>query len=512
MANKAQEHLQDAEFIFDEIMRFAAMSQDEKFALLGSRSLDRLALIPNPFYTGTYLVCGVEAMRCFARMSKRYLDSRPVDKDEVDFDTFRKAVISDFGRRFVKDRKVVDTRQIDKMFTAALSRAKAEYSELTHFIPCILVHDEEPAEITIGPVRFTRREKFLAENQEEFDAERNKRYEASLKSQLDPTPKPWDKVFGKPTGTPEESASEAADFFFKRFEEYCSGFSWMAQVSVPRCHPKVSAERARLAVEGALDVLRLHLGRGRGAKLRQGNSPSIGTDFVELSRHAQGGFSFSYSFGSAEEILGPGWFPVVFEGPKGQILQAVGEMLWSYLDPSRTDQLNQRILDALSWHGQAVREILPSAKIVKFVAALERLTITKRTEDLRKTVSRRTALLLLGMPQNDPSYLKEFDHNCAEAQFVYDVRSDLMHGNRSPFDPELGVVAVKAASVAQSAISNSVSLLNKVREYVNEREGSNSPKPADLESAYTKLEAKIKVFRDSQEPSEDNAHTASTQE
>jgi hypothetical protein len=65
------------------------------------------------------------------------------------------------------------------------------------------------------------------------------------------------------------------------------------------------------------------------------------------------------------------------------------------IDPQYTTHLKERFLDAMAWYGQAISEKQISVQIVKCVAALERLTVTKKLEKgLTDTVVRRTALLI----------------------------------------------------------------------------------------------------------------------
>lgn len=59
------------------------------------------------------------------------------------------------------------------------------------------------------------------------------------------------------------------------------------------------------------------------------------------------------------------------------------------------DAHRDRWLDALNWYGKVVSEHGRAAKLVKFVAALERLTVTKETgtADVTEVVTKRTVVL-----------------------------------------------------------------------------------------------------------------------
>jgi len=163
----------------------------------------------------------------------------------------------------------------------------------------------------------------------------------------------------------------------------------------------------------------------------------------------------------------------------------------SLLDPLSVSHLKQRILDAITWYGQAVTEIAPAAKIVRSVAALERITVTKKTDGLREavctkeidglreTVSKRTALLCCEkMPE-------EYDKYFVATKKVYNCRSDLMHGSLSPFDDKLQVIASEALEIARVAILCGLEFF-----FALERSRPIT-KTSDLEKAYKVLEKEV---------------------
>jgi hypothetical protein len=94
------------------------------------------------------------------------------------------------------------------------------------------------------------------------------------------------------------------------------------------------------------------------------------------------------------------------------------------------DELNQRLLDALNWFGQAVVEQNAGAKVVKYTAALERLTVTGHVDDgLENLVIKRVAIL---NQDREDKPLEEIKKQLGE---LYQCRSDLMHGSLSPHAP-----------------------------------------------------------------------------
>jgi hypothetical protein len=134
----------------------------------------------------------------------------------------------------------------------------------------------------------------------------------------------------------------------------------------------------------------------------------------------------------------------------------------------------------MAWYGQAISEKQISVQIVKCVAALERLTVTKKLEKgLTDTVVRRTALL--SYDETKEGYEKALK----EAGKIYDYRSGLMHGSKSPFDKNLELISPMAEEITQKALFNALRIFTELDNKVeNVRE-------KQLEAKYNELENQI---------------------
>lgn len=441
MSNNSKS-VDDVGFVISEIFRFHSMPVHDLFAHLESNKRDRLCSVPHPDGQGI-LICGRDALERLMGLAEGYLLSRDAER-RIDIKVYFHRLIDEFVLRFLKETRKVDQQNVDRMLASALKKVKAKHQSLTHFIPCIVVFESEPPEFRIGPVHFKWMEKFLSDNKKEIEEQRSK----NIGDQL-------------------------VDGLF----EYYSEFKWMASVTVPESDKAVSRERAEVAVEGALDVLKLFLGTSYGITLRQGHSRGIPRRTASLTRKSTGDLNISIGWGARDAMVGPGWFKVLTE-PDSFYLQAAGSMLYACIDDKQSTDLNRRFLDALTWYGQAILEAMPSAKIIKNVAALERLTLTSKVDDISNSVSRRIATLL-----NNGGDKEEFDHSYSNAKKVYDFRSGLMHGSISPFDKRLVKIAPLAERITRDTLLRSLDLFVAIQSEIKDRPASRS----DLEQRYNTL-------------------------
>ena len=167
----------------------------------------------------------------------------------------------------------------------------------------------------------------------------------------------------------------------------------MAIVEIPECNIKISRQRAERTIEAVFDILKLFFGRTHGENLRQGHSLGFHLDTADLTQDSNGKFNFVVRMSSQDTPTGKEWFRVLIE-PDSSYFDAAISTLDSCVDPQYTTHLKERFLDAMAWYGQAISEKQISVQIVKYVAALERLTVTKKLEKgLTDIVVRRTAIL-----------------------------------------------------------------------------------------------------------------------
>jgi hypothetical protein len=182
-------------------------------------------------------------------------------------------------------------------------------------------------------------------------------------------------------------------------------------------------------------------------------------------RYEDGSFHITWRRGTHWALVEDGWFDEMARGAAGY-LNAAEQLIEAYLSPEKPFDVATRWLDALSWYGQAVEERVPSAKIVKYVAAVERLTITEETptdddRGLTDAVTRRAALLAGGADET------ELEKRRLEAKYLYRWRSKLMHGQRSPISKEQIVTDEHRSMMAKADDLARQVLIGALGEYVH---------------------------------------------
>ena len=111
------------------------------------------------------------------------------------------------------------------------------------------------------------------------------------------------------------------------------------------------------------------------------------------------------------------------------------------------DEATNRLLDSLRWFGDASFEESGGVQIVKWIAALERLTATERLDrGITHRFSTRVALLASGLGGG------HLERAYRHARKAYDLRSEVMHGSRSQDDGHLLVNAGPVHDLTREAI------------------------------------------------------------
>lgn len=120
---------------------------------------------------------------------------------------------------------------VEKVMAAAVKEAKKGRANITHFIPCRLMYAKEPNTFEVGAVTF--------KTHDAFTSEMLPVYERYLAAQ------------------PSESPSVRDPYYLDEAKDYCTAFSWVAQVKILKCDDVISKERATLAVTAAVDILHI---------------------------------------------------------------------------------------------------------------------------------------------------------------------------------------------------------------------------------------------------------------
>jgi hypothetical protein len=446
--NKEEQNIADVEFIFQEVKRFTLMPPSDVIRHMQENRNDLFAML-NMSAGGT-LFCGRAAYDRFGELADRTIKPNSSEAKTFDLRDYVSALRVAFVEQFVEEGKVVNRSSVTILVDRAKQIASKQLVNVTHHIPCVLFYEKEPAVFNVGPVIFTRTEKFFDDIGHAVKAY----HESNLKAFAD----------GLRQRRPDLSAGEVlseatgfADMLDGKIRDYYLGYDWIASVTIPPCHASLSKARAEHTVDAALDVLRLFV-PSHPERYRRANAHNAPFETRELVTDSNDHVLVTFRQGGRGAIAGDGWYAALLEDV-GILWHLFEEAINALRVGEKCDELNQRLLDAVNWFGQAVVEPNSAAKVVKYTAALERLTMTRHLESgIEALIIKRVSFLNGGRTD------KKADQIEKELGKLYQCRSSLMHGSMSPYSPAVSSVLRIAWEVSRWAILDAAQFFAHVRE------------------------------------------------
>lgn len=473
-----EDNIKDIEFILAKIQFFLKKSSEELKEHFKENKRDALFMLVDP-HSRRNLFCGQDAFRRFSLIAKRYLSSQKDKAPRVYLPEFTEALRSEFTGRFLGAKPAqVDKQKIERMLSSAYKIVSGKFGSFTHYIPCSTVLHSEPEKFEIGPVQFIHKSVFRKEYGEEIEARRRaiaEKQEERLKEAIS-------KGMKRENVTSPEQSKWLSNYLIDGVNRFFDLFDWVGVIQIEACHPVVSRQRAILAVEGAINILKLLLGQRHSDKMRTAFAPGYPANTAELRRASNGVLEVSVSWGSDGNLPGQNWYQAISE-TLGFHFRLAGRTLEAFLNTQERIPLSQRFVDALSWYGDAVSEPVPASKVVKYVSAMERMTVTgkewgenKEKRSTTEILTRRSAILCLNPGKgNLESLVKQIEE-------IYECRSEILHGSLSPFDESISEMAEWAEFSARIVLLSGLEFFESL--------GLDDPKFTDrqLRKAYLGLE------------------------
>jgi hypothetical protein len=400
-------------FVFDECLRFAQMSIAE---LRQRPKVDFFCDLPHPSGRGQ-MNCGREAESRLRDITHEILALNKLSA-RVSYQTMRKLLGEVIVQRFLVEKRELDGKQVDRLVSWLGKEALRKSSIQTHLIPCHLMFVEEPDELAVGPVVFRSRKGF------------RKRIVASVRTYVVGPDRKW------------------ARKLLSDVLSYYRGFKWVAEVTVVPADGEKSLHLAHEAVSAALNSIHVTFGAEVTNKMAIGGP--------RLDRDRRGHLAIGpgeklevrLTLGGPGQVnFGQGWSSDFQKSQQARYLNVLGVAVESAVDPDLNRPLSRRVLDAIHWFGEGVRETTDAARVVKYVTALERLLMTREHDDIAKIVSNRTAAFCL---VGDSTVTLEKWRS--DARRVYDLRSRLVHGDLSPTAGQVRDGVYLSAKLARFAI------------------------------------------------------------
>ena len=250
---------------------------------------------------------------------------------------------------------------VSKFINRAKQLASEKLIHVTHHIPCVLFSNKDPEIFAVGPITFRRTGKFFVDEAQAFEKYHCEEVDLYSKG-----------LCGEKSALSEDEihlkAKAKADEWIKVIQDYYRDYGWVASVTIPPCHAELSRSSAERATDAALDVLRLFVG-SYSKEYRRANASNGPYRIHRLASDRTGCLLVSHSYGGGGVPAGEDWYDSIMKlaVPYWNLFE---EAITALIFDKKNDELNQRLLDALHWFGQAVTEPNPAAKVVKYAAAL----------------------------------------------------------------------------------------------------------------------------------------------
>ena len=440
---KSEQTLEDFQFIIDELNRQSKWSFADFKQHWEKHPEDKYDVLP--LKNGSHICANAAVGQRFRDLAERNSESDQ-ERNSYDRASFVDALKRQFVHHFVELGRQLDQAAADKLVGKALSNLKKQRKEITHFVPCEITSLRWAQEFQIGNVKFypmtAFRDMYMETIRSTFD-QRNLEIEVAWKRNEETGKKP---LF--PTATLEGTLT-ARQQLQNEFEDFYNRLGWIAEITVPPCLPDISFARATETVNAALDVLKLFLGPDAGKSFRIAYDKGFSPRSSLLTRDEVGEFHTTWTIGGYGALTSENWYEDLRRLFPME-LQVTGITVNHLLNPKRATPLFEKWLGALLWYGQGVSENNYGAKIVKYVAALEQLTVAKKSSDLdiTKTVTLRTKFLC----RRDNENIDDMENTNESIDKLYGYRSDLMHGQLSPSSPKIHDIAKRSGKIVQHAL------------------------------------------------------------
>lgn len=420
MANAKLKLEDDVLFIFEEIARFRALEKEWLKTKNPPPELSEgyLWSLPHPTDRHVKYPLGRAGMARLEQLARLAADRAGIG-NQVDVLTIRIPLAKSLIRRFVMERRDIDVSQIERAFSESAKLAKRALQTTTHYIPCLLMTAQSPEEFAIGPIRFLNRKAFRGVIARHLWASRAKN-------------RKWGKSL-------------------RHVTDYYRAFGWVAEVTIKDCDAKTSERAATQAITYALDCLQLYFGPSHTSRMAVGG-PAIYHDKRGKFTLENEALSISASSASTGEVGFEDDWPKFFADAEGRHLMSLfGIALELAVEPRLDRPISERFLDAVSWYGEATREKVLAARVVKYLTALERMVMTDEKDNITDLLSQRAAALC-----SNPREVGDFSVWHSKSQKAYGLRSKLVHGSLSQRDLRVAEGASEAHEVVRASLLNAL--------------------------------------------------------
>ncbi|QTD87998.1 MULTISPECIES: HEPN domain-containing protein [Xanthomonas] len=435
-AKTLREAVRDLQFIGKQIARFEKLNFKQLTSHMRSCKADMWCELEHP--NRSPIVCGAAAWARFAHLVDLICSECPQLARRVGRPALHKAIKIGYVSLVLDLGKPINNLLAKELLEFACGEAGKSMRDSEHSIPCDLFAAGVVEKFQVGPVEFMRRQLFFRERK------------TSLKSGLDASVREGlikrDEWIAK--GYSSDQMKGEAEFraygraMYAQAIRIYRGYRWVACVKIHHHVDDVAEQLALRIVNLAIHVLRLVIGAGVTSGLGVAWSPttphrdanlwfdSNGCMRVNLSTRVKGVVALM----DWEGVLRPPFLPY---------LTSFGSSLFALAEGRDVSHIQQRLIDSVTWFGDASTDMESAAKIVKYVSAIERVIIAGRQTGTRVTFMKRLQALYEGFECDGSSNIGD------RASRLYAARSAILHGEVSHGDASLKGVAEEAEDIAR---------------------------------------------------------------
>ena len=387
--------------------------------------------------------CSIVAIRRLSDVARARVESDRELRGRINLNSYFGPLTAELGVRCVRNREEVTEDLAKEILKAAKAAALHKVTRGVYFFPAYSVDELEGVQsYKLGAVTFERTHPFFERTAAEW--------ENSISGNI----ADWT-AEARARGQELDAAHIRANY--AQLREHFTGHAWMASVSIDGAEDDIGYTKAERVIDQTFTLIRLWV-------------PSWRDSFVGLSIHRRndrdtarfmlsqaGRYEYVLSSGSFGGTVETEFFTRMRTMPGVPELEAVLCKLAGWDEPTAAEE---RLVSALHWFGEAWKEDLIEAKIVKFAMCLESLLMTGAKEGLTELLSERIALML---GTDYSSRLKYF----IDAKAMYDARSRAVHGDMAGTNLDFAQASRTAEELASGVIftyAQIVPALNRVSE------------------------------------------------
>lgn len=452
--NSEPDQLNAINFILDKINYFhrniSKLSKNEDF------KKDLTAMLP--IKNGGVVICGLDAMKKLHNLARDEYFSNQELSFTVTLEAYTDQIRKQFVSIFYEEKADLNKENLRRMFASSHSTLKEKFKSRTFFIPCLLFSHSSPKELSIGPISFMHSSLFRELYDEKFKIDISSSEEISERSleqanilifTSDKAKKKSNKVKIRYLTMAGKKADQK---IFEKYINSIASYNWLARIRISPAEIKLSERQANYIIEQGLNVMRMILGEGYSHKLKRDIAAKEPYEIFRIYLNEEDIFEYTAS-SKSKEHHGENWHDALSVGDFE--IRIFGEILTRLSNFQVISNAEERLLDALTWYGEAIAEQSPGIKIVKFMSTFERLTLTGERNQVTQHIVQRAAWLIKSCWDEDHG---------DEIQNLYELRSRLIHGDKSPWDRSIDQSVITISKLTRKLLVSALRFFTDCQE------------------------------------------------